>query len=624
MLENPRSRHRLGLVLVLVLASAYLGARADLGWVAHDEGYLGHSAERVLRGELPHRDFDDVYTGLLALFHAEVFRWFGVDLLNLRYALLGCALAGVAAVYAIAARFTSPAAAVLTTLLALAWSLPIYFASLSSWYVSFSALFGTLALLRHLDAGERRWLFAAGVCGAVAVLVKVSGLFYVAGVLLFLLRREHAQPVAADATRTAGTSRAYAVFLASGLALFCAALLLLVSRWPGPLQYLHFVFPALALGTLLVWRELRAPRPLPFATRLQALWRLSGPFLAGLGLPIAAFLVPYVRSDALGALWHGVFVLPQKRFDYATQVAPSEWQLVAAAPLALVLLAQLGALASQARFPFPRALGERAWAWQVGLIGALALWVLPHGQEELTWQAIWNSAFPLVPLTTGVGTLALAAARGGQAASRRGEEVFALLAVSACFSVVQFPYNSEIYFAYVAPLAVLAFLAVQGLFPDRPRRLYAALAAFYFLFAVVCVHRSWGAGFEPAGLRRASLRLPPGQAAAYRQVVELVQRHSAPGSFILATPDSPEIYFLADRANPTRTFYDFFDADDSPESRWQRLFALLRERDVNVVVVKRQVFFSPPVERRFLQALALRYQVVEGNAFFWVLRRSAR
>src|SRR5262249_54128475 len=63
-------RHILCLAAVWIVAAIYLRSIAYRGWIPTDEGYLGQSAERVLGGELPHRDFDDLFTGGLSMFYA--------------------------------------------------------------------------------------------------------------------------------------------------------------------------------------------------------------------------------------------------------------------------------------------------------------------------------------------------------------------------------------------------------------------------------------------------------------------------------------------------------------------------------------------------------------------------
>src|SRR5574342_899051 len=72
------------LALVWAVTALYAWPRLDHGWIPHDEGTLAQSAERVLGGELPHRDFDEVYTGGLSLLNAAAFRVFGTTLRALR------------------------------------------------------------------------------------------------------------------------------------------------------------------------------------------------------------------------------------------------------------------------------------------------------------------------------------------------------------------------------------------------------------------------------------------------------------------------------------------------------------------------------------------------------------
>jgi len=62
--------------LLIVLTATLPGLMT--GWFPQDEGQIGQAAERFLQGELPHRDFDDMYTGLLTVLHALTFKVLGV------------------------------------------------------------------------------------------------------------------------------------------------------------------------------------------------------------------------------------------------------------------------------------------------------------------------------------------------------------------------------------------------------------------------------------------------------------------------------------------------------------------------------------------------------------------
>src|SRR5215212_5778968 len=79
---------RLVLLVVLAISVAYVGRHLSRGWMPFDDGALAQSAERLLQGELPHRDFDDPYTGGLAFLNAGAFRLFGLTLWSMRLALI--------------------------------------------------------------------------------------------------------------------------------------------------------------------------------------------------------------------------------------------------------------------------------------------------------------------------------------------------------------------------------------------------------------------------------------------------------------------------------------------------------------------------------------------------------
>ena len=81
-----------------------------------------------------------------------------------------------------------------------------------------------------------------------------------------------------------------------------------------------------------------------------------------------------------------------------------------------------------------------------------------------------------------------------------------------------------------------------------------------------------------------------------------------------AGPDAPEVYFLADAQNHTRTLFDFFDADSVAT---RPLPQRLADGGVEVVVVKLAPPFSPALADSTLAALALAYPNVRtvGDAF---------
>src|SRR5436305_14950559 len=99
---RPRSSVKVGyltFICVLLVSAWYMASNLKRGWVPHDEGALAESADRVLHGELPHRDFDEIYTGGLSFLNAAAFRIFGTNLASMRYMLYAFAMAWVVSFY---------------------------------------------------------------------------------------------------------------------------------------------------------------------------------------------------------------------------------------------------------------------------------------------------------------------------------------------------------------------------------------------------------------------------------------------------------------------------------------------------------------------------------------------
>ena len=96
------------LIVTWIACLIYMYSNLMRGWVPHDEGALAQAAERVLQGELSHRDFDDIYTGGLALLNAAGFRALGTNLASMRWVMFLFFVAWVPAIYYVASRFVSP------------------------------------------------------------------------------------------------------------------------------------------------------------------------------------------------------------------------------------------------------------------------------------------------------------------------------------------------------------------------------------------------------------------------------------------------------------------------------------------------------------------------------------
>jgi hypothetical protein len=624
---SSRLRRWLPLLIVWIIAAAYTGARLNRGWIPMDEGALGHAAERVMQGELPHRDFDDVYTGGLATFDAAVFRVMGTQLSYLRLALFAVFLLWIPTVYYIASRLAKPVAAAVVTLLCVVWSIPTYPAAMPSWYNLFFAIFGAAALMRYTETRRLRWLVAAGIAGGLSITIKIVGVYYVGAAFLFLVFLEHQQAVAPPPSPGESPHRAYAVLVATGAVAFVLGLMSLVHVVPGASKVVQFTLPGALLALSLAVTEWRIPGAGTVAMRLRRLAAMVAPFAAGVALPVLIFVMPYVMSGSVGELVSGVLVQPAKRLQFAT-LAPAPLQtLPAAIAWLLVLMPDTSATsATGARDWSSRAIAA-VYALLLSAVAVLAI----HGGR--VYVAIWLVVCYAVPCVVAAGCLVLLTKRPANAEEdRRRSHLWLLLCVAALCSLVQVPYAAPLYIFFFAPIAILAVLAVVAASHEAGGRLglRPAIAAGFFLLygftAVAPGHVSvWDGGYRtadtwptvPLRIPRTGLVSRPAFASTYERLVALIDAHSAPGSYTYAAPDCPEVYYLAQRRNPTGTLFDFLEEAGGHD---ERVIRSLDERHVTAVAINMVPLFSRPIDDRLAAALRARYPdsaVVDNFVVRW-------
>ncbi len=597
MRRSIRLRGVLLFLCVWIAAGAYLGANLMRGWVPHDDGALAQSAERVLHGQLPHRDFVEIYTGGLSFLHAFALRAFGVHLGSLRIALFLFFLAWLPAVYFLVREMAPDWVAGGITLLAAAWSAPNYAAALPSWYNLFFATFGAAALFRYLKRPTPFWLFVAGVCGGASFLAKSTGLCFVAAVLLFLLYREQSLSCGPD-RRAAGSARAYSAFVAASLLTFLGLLTALLRAHFGLSEFLHFILPGAALAVLLLFREWQGVSA-SATQRSGILFRLTTPFLAGVLFPVVLFLVPYFRAHAVSEFFAGVFLLPSRRVLGAS-MRPTGIEAL------LPTLVFAGLLARGFRVQ-----GRERAVLSGVIFPACLLLLFASFRLEAAYRFSWHAVQGSIPLLTVLGAGALChfhrATRPPPAEVQ--QRLMILLSLAALCSLVQFPFAAPIYFCYVAPLAIVAAVALFSSFPHPPKLLLATVSGFALTYAGLLMTPGFilylGGRYSPnrqtAPLvlpRAGGLRVTPEMAQVYNQLIPAIREHAA-GSPILAGPDCPEVYFLGGFDNPTGSIFEMFEEHAGYKERIEKL---IEEKSVKAVVINWNPGFSASFFRPFRSA----------------------
>ncbi len=591
-----------------LFAACYAYSGLNRGWVPHDEGQFAQTAARVLAGEMPHRDFDEMYTGGLSYVNAAAFRILGEDLRSLRLVLFGFFLLWVPAVFYVASRSGSELVAGAVTVLAVVWSIPTYPSPVPSWYNLFFAVFGVAAVLRHLETGHQRWLFVAGLCGGLSFLVKFTGVYFVLGVLLFFIFREQSTAWAGPDSQEQ-RSRLYGRLVSVGLLAFVGFLSHAMIPGSNVARLIALLAPTAGVCLILVWRE-RLDPPAGDAARFRTLVRMAVPFVVGVAVPIALYLVPVAIGGGLGALYREVDVLPQRRLTYASYAMPP-FNLDATAPVLALMWCVLTARRElQGRVPL------------IVISAILSVAFIASRPSLVAYQVGWRPVLSMTAFAVlAWGWLFRDANRSPDV---RHQPLMLLIFVTTMCGLVQFPYSFPVYFCYVAPLVALTLAALFNAKGQEGHPLAAALLVFYAFFAVFRVTSGslypLGKFYVPDELtarlaipRAGALRVRPPDADIYGRLVALVVKHARNG-VVYAAPDCPEVYFLSGLSNPTRTIYEFL-SDPKPAAE---TLSLLTVRQVTTVVINTTPEFSQPLSSDLQSALRARFPLTQSVGSFEV------
>jgi len=572
--------------LVWLASTIYMGLQLRQCWVPSDAGMLAEMADRVLRGQVPYRDFVENYTGGLTYLNALAFRLFGVNFFSLRIPLFLFFLGWVPAVYFIARRFSGITVAGAVTLLSVAWSVPNYPEAMPSWYNLFFATWGVLALLRHSETKKKRWLWVAGLCAGLSFLIKVSGLYFVAAALLYFVFRERS-PVGDSVSRPWRGPTLYNVFIAVGLLAFALFLIALVSARPSAMNYANFALPEIILATTALtasWGK----TPLNSGARFRRLFSTAWPFVAGACVPAGAFVVWIANQHALAPWLYGTFFSAAIRTHWAGIDMP----VISLALFGLLPAALILALAYEDT-PRSRRLTRLAAPTVLVLL-------LIGARHSFGVYIVLGCSAPSVVLALAL-VLPWVLRRPRNRPSRfAGDRIFLLVSTAVLCSLIQFPTGGawNIYFCYVAPLVALALAAVMSACPPRQRLGPGLLLAFYLIFALWLRPPGYFAAqrrmpyssvtFRRLTLARAGgLEVKTGQAEEYGRLVPFLLSH-AEGRYTYCTTDCPSVYFLSGLLNPTETIYDFLDPDFlNIAGRDARILMTLSVYNVRAVVITR-------------------------------------
>ncbi|MBA4072735.1 MAG: hypothetical protein C0497_12995 [Gemmatimonas sp.] len=580
------------IVAVTAVAAALVWPSLFHGWYPWDDGAMAQVAERVMRGQLPHRDFDEPWTGGWSFVQAGIFQLFGTSLRMLRIPIFLAWLGSLACGYRLTRRFTTPAVAGAATLAWAIWSLYAWRYPLLNWYYAPLALTAAWTIARFLETGHRAYVALAGALCGIAISLKITGLFLLAALLLWC-----AAHVASDARRNPSTMRGngFFVFVAVAGTLFALIVTRLVLGLPREFHGSAlgvFLLPIAGTIAWLVWEARRSG--LPTAAGMRALAGLLVPLAAGLAVPLVPFLLVFVLQGAVDDLMIGVFVRPAARLSLVFSPPPGRLASYgfALAPLVLAVGVRYAVTA------LPRTTAAAA-VLLGGLAGALA-----HlDQFTVASSAMVVRGLPLIlPIV-----LLWSAWRHEEDSRPHGSLVFLLVATAATSQLLQVPWASLSYALYATPIAVIALVAVLGMRSETPAP--AVLLVALFMVMAGLGHRATSE-IKPEPDRWARLALPrgglwvsPRDSALFDDVARLVA--AQPAGPIHVVGDAPEYAFLLSRPAATRVIYDAL-ADSAARDPLVVLPALDRA-GVRTVLLLNQFGYNDSLIMRQQRALRAAY-----------------
>ena len=566
-LRDFDSRSAVALALVLFSSAVLVTIFHNKFWWPPDEGNYAHVAERLLSGEILHRDVQDIHAGYINFVNAAAFSLFGVRLVSLRYPLAVLAVAQSALMFLL----LRPRGLILACVGAIALTTLGFVQFLNptaNWYCLFLAI-ATISWLRWVPAAGRAGHVGAGfLIGTTFLFRQLSGVLLGMGVLVYLLLK-HPRTQKGNHTILA---RALLAVMAVGLAAYLiqatdAMGWLLLGIWPFPLL-------------LYAWRRTAVPNRELLATVLAL----------ALGAAVAALpLITYHLAHGSIGAWVGDTV---------------------------------GAAVSLPRLDFVKMQGYLTMA-------VLALLGLGSGGLAASLNgAFWLS---LLLMTAVLGMALLRALlRGAPDAKVHPLPVIALFygLVSAHYQVpIYLYYTAGLTLAAVLWLAAgrgkaLRTVAVLSTIIIAATAVYyhAAMPLSRGVAGVVAGKRQPAS--TPLQLVRAGLYVGAEDAARYHRYVALIDQETQPGDSIFALPTNAELYFLAKRANPFRFYNTALGIRSSVEL--DSVLHVLKCHPPKLVLYDPKDKYNTSASLRIAQIVRATYERLPPLPPFEVFRRRSR
>ncbi len=559
---------------VVCFAALVLFHFHDRFWWPQADGAYAHVAERILAGEVLHRDVQDIHAGHINLVNAGAMGLFGMKMVALRYPLVALTLIQTCLVFFLLlprGRIVAMSgAAAMTALTFVQFPNPT-----ANWY----ALFFFVAVLCVLAWVPRESRWRLGAVGFLLITLflfrQLSGVLVGIGVMTYLLSEASLSTSLGRRPKDKFLARTLLSMMGLGLVSY---LLLKTSlgAW--------ILFGTGPLG-ILVWVGIHTDRGNRDVVKMLL------PLCLG-GLAALAPLFLYHLANGSMSAWINDTVL--------VAFALTELPFFEEKRFSLFLLF------SAVSFLQP--------SGPVGLVNSLYVIVLILLAPILAYMTLRGLS------------------RDGMAS---GTAPYLLPMLASFHALVAVHYQAIVYLAYTVAITFAGLLWLAAARSARARWGTIALAVFLsatglYFHAGQSIDRGWigiVAGsrspvYAAPDLERVGLRIGAEDAAIYRDLVELIQRETPKDGAILVLPLGPELYFLSDRRNPTR-FYNIGFGIRS-ESELAETISTLRDDPPDLVLYRPRDHYDTAYAARLMDYVRTRYERLASQGGYDIYRTWAR
>jgi hypothetical protein len=551
---------RLSIWLPLGMALLFISLFLGVGWLPWDDGMLGQTALRVLQGEIPHRDFVDPYTGLLTLGNAAIFRIFGVDLIYLRWPLFAACVVFTFCLYRLFLLFLSPPSAAWATAGSLMATVPNYFVALPSWYLLFTSGAAFFLIVRWIQTDRAFLLFGAGVLLGIATEIKINALFFTYGAVLSVLFATSIifQPAERHDPSNPTQSLSFWALSLAAIAGIAGIGLLISPRLSLGTIYLFFLPVISVCGASAFWWYRHG------APSIKILCKKVLPLLLGFVLVWVPFLLYFGIYGDIRLWLYGVFVSPQARFSTAA-VSPPD--------LILIFLPLIFFIRRFSRRDI-KIISIILGIVMIALVSIEPRW----GEEQFSTypKILWPLMLGIIPWIIARACWIVLDLRNQP--NRQPHErayLFAICCWAAFWNLNQYPYTGSGYLLYsVIPILVtIAAISRDTLWGTRPIAIIQWGSATVAMMLGVLPRitpllplREPGRDLHiPLAMKGASILVSREDFDRYHWLIPEVQKRAGNGA-VVAFPEQPHIYFLAEKKNITPILYELLGSPGRAEA----------------------------------------------------------